>query len=113
MIGGGTIVFILVILVIIFVIKHNNSKSPDQCEWSSKVWSVCANDTQSRDVTCKNKEGGNCDDAKCTGTKPESIQSCTDIVIHANGFIQLGHLNVHLTLSIHLKQEHQLAKIKK
>lgn len=79
---GGTTVFILVISVIIFVIiKHNNkSKTSDQCEWSYTDWStVCTDGKQSRVVSCKNKEGVDCDNSKCTSTKPTDKQDCPDI----------------------------------
>ena len=82
MIGGGTALFILVIAVIIFVIiKHNNkSKTPDQCEWSYTDWStVCTDGKESRVVSCKNKEGVDCDNSKCTSTKPTDKQDCPDI----------------------------------
>ena len=78
MIGGGTALFILIIAVIIFIIiKHNNkSKTPDTCEWSYTGWSMCTDQEQTRVVSCKNKEGGDCDDSNCTSTKPESNQNC-------------------------------------
>lgn len=72
----GTALFILIIAVIIFIIiKHNKSKSPDQCEWSSTDWSECTTSgTQTRVVSCKNKEGTDC--TTCTDPKPPDKQNC-------------------------------------
>jgi hypothetical protein len=77
LIAGGTAVFILVIAVIIFIIIHNHkSKSNDECTWSVGEWIACTNGEQTRDVTCKNDEGGDCNDSNCTGTKPPTTQDC-------------------------------------
>ena len=81
LIGGGTAVFILVIIaVIIFIIiKHNNkSKSSDQCTWSSTEWSpspCTSGGTQTRVVSCKNTEGGDCN--TCKDAKPSDNQPCS------------------------------------
>ena len=79
LIGGGSVLILFIISLIIFLIIYNHkSKSNDICKWSVGDWTPCSDEskTQKRDVTCKNNEGGICDNSNCTGTQPDNTRDC-------------------------------------
>jgi len=69
--------FFLTIMLLFITINSNDSRDSYTCTWYSTDWSACTTSgTQTRVVTCKNKEGGDCDDSNCTSTKPPDKQNC-------------------------------------
>lgn len=79
LIGGGSVLILFIISLIIFLIIHNHkSKTNDECTWSVGDWSPPCSETsktQTRNVTCKNNQGGDC--TTCTAnTKPQTTNIC-------------------------------------
>ena len=63
------------------IIPTTPTPPPVTYAWNTSSWSSCADNTQSRTVTCKGSDNNTYSDAKCTSSKPTTSNTCSSTPI--------------------------------